>query len=188
MKVLVGYASEHGSTRGIGERIAQRLAARGIAAEARPLSTALDPAPYRAYVLGSAIHSGNWLPAGGEFLRRHRSALARCPVWLFSVSTVGETSSAFPPRVAARMRQVLRLPAAVATVADAVRPREHHRFAGVVLAEHWGMAGRVFMTGMGGRYGDHRDWADIDAWAEDIAAGLGVPAGGSGSADVRPLA
>ena len=28
------------------------------------------------------------------------------------------------------------------------------------------------MTVMRGRYGDHRNWAEIDAWAQDIARQL----------------
>lgn len=181
MNVLVGYASEHGSTRGIAERVASRLRDRGLAAEARPLGPVTDPGGYRACVLGSAIHSGDWLPEGAEFLRRNLSALARRPVWLFSVSTVGERSSAFPPAVAARMRRILRLPAAVSAVADALHPRSHHAFAGVVAADDWGLAGRVFMTGLGGRYGDHRDWDEIGEWADSIADDLAARAAQPGS-------
>jgi menaquinone-dependent protoporphyrinogen oxidase len=171
MDVLVGFVTEHGSTREIAERVAAVLSARGLAVRSEPLGPDLDPAGYEAYVLGSAIHSGDWLPEGGAFLRRHVSTLARRPVWLFSVSSVGERTSAFPPGIAARLRQVIRLPAAVTAVAT-LRPRDHHAFAGVVRAEHWGLAGRVFMTGLGGRYGDHRDWDEIGDWAEGIAAEL----------------
>lgn len=183
MDVLVGYASEHGSTRGIAQRLAARLGRYGLRAEACPLGPATDPGRYRACVLGSAIHSGDWLAPAGEFLRHHVSILASRPVWLFSVCTVGERTSAFPPPVAARLRQVLRLPAAVAAVAAAVRPRGHHRFAGVVVPEDWGLTGRVFMTGLGGSYGDHRDWDEIDAWADSIAADLvAAVAGGAAHA------
>ncbi len=186
MNVLVGYASEHGSTRGIAERVASRLRDRGLAAEARPLGPATDPGCYRACVLGSAIHSGDWLPEGAEFLRRNLSALARRPLWLFSVSTVGERSSAFPPAVAARMRRILRLPAAVSAVAGALHPRSHHAFAGVVAADDWGLAGRVFMTGLGGRYGDHRDWDEVAEWAGSIADGLTAQPAGRAAARQQP--
>lgn len=172
MDVLVGYASEHGSTRGVAERLAGRLRSQGLTAEACPVDGAADPGGYRACVLGSAIHSGDWLPAAGEFLQRHAHILACRPVWVFSVSTVGERTSAFPDPVATRLRQVLQLPAAIAAVTGAVQPRGHHRFAGVVAGEHWGLTGRVFMTGLGGRYGDHRDWAEIEAWADGIARDL----------------
>ena len=186
MNVLVGYASEHGSTRGIAERLAARLREHGLAAEARPLGPDTDPGRYQAYVLGSAIHSGDWLPEGAEFLRRNRSALGRCPVWVFSVSTVGERTSAFPPGVAARLRRILRLPAAVSAVADVLRPRGYHAFAGVVAPDHWGLAGRVFMTGLGGRYGDHRDWDEVDDWAGGIAGSLAAQPAGQSAAARRP--
>jgi menaquinone-dependent protoporphyrinogen IX oxidase len=38
MKVLVAYASRHGSTAGIAERIAARLSEGGLQAEARPVA------------------------------------------------------------------------------------------------------------------------------------------------------
>ena len=33
------------------------------------------------------------------------------------------------------------------------------------------------MTGLGGRYGDHRDWGEIDGWADSIADGLAAQPG-----------
>lgn len=172
MRVLVGYAGRHGSTQDIAEQLASCLRDLGVPAHARLLGPATDPAGYDACVLGSAIHSGNWLPEAEEFLRRHAGALARHPVWLFSVCTVGERSSVFPPAVAARLRRVRQLPATVAAVASALRPRDHHAFAGVVVAADWGLAGRVFMTALGGRYGDHRNWREVVAWADRIAVEL----------------
>lgn len=172
MTTLVGYVSAHGSTRAIAERLAARLAEQGMAAEARAMSPLLAPGGYQAFVLGSAIHGGNWLPAAADFLRRHRAELAAHPVWLFGVSTVGERSSVFPPAVAERLRRITPLPPAVEEARDILRPRDYHSFAGVIDSSDWGLAGRVFMKSLGGRYGDHRNWGEIDEWAHRIGAEL----------------
>ena len=172
MVVLVAHASEHGSTREIAERIAARLGEQGVAAQARPVADVTVLTGYDAFVVGSAIHGGDWLPAGAAFLDSNRAGLAGHPVWLFSVSTIGEQSSAFPPRVARWMRNMMKVPRAVTTVQGEIGPRDHHAFAGVILPGHWGLSGRVFLTGFGGRFGDHRNWQEIDAWAMSIAGEL----------------
>jgi menaquinone-dependent protoporphyrinogen oxidase len=172
MAVLVAHASTHGSTRDIAERIAARLGEQGLAAQARSVAEAGDLSGYDAFVVGSAIHRGQWLPEGAAFLDRGAAALASHPVWLFSVSTIGEASSAFPPRVARRLRAMRKAPAAVAAAAGQIRPRDHHTFAGVIQPGQWGLAGRVFLRALGGRSGDHRNWQEIDAWAMTIASQL----------------
>lgn len=52
-----------------------------------------------AAVLGSAIHNQVWLPEAATFVMSHVRELAIRPVWLFSVGSVGDTSSFFGPRV-----------------------------------------------------------------------------------------
>ena len=46
MKVLVAYATRHGATAGIAERVAAALAAAGLPAEARPVEDVKDIEPY----------------------------------------------------------------------------------------------------------------------------------------------
>lgn len=172
MAVLVGYATAHGSTQEIAERVAAKLGDGGWRAGALPLSEVDNAGAFDAFVLGSAIHGGDWLPEAGAFLDRHAETLASRPVWLFSVSTVGATSSAFGPRVARSLRRLTRVPRSVAAAWDAIGPRDHRAFAGVIRPEHWGLPGRVFLRGLGGRFGDHRDWHDVDAWARRISSEL----------------
>ncbi|MFB4298520.1 flavodoxin domain-containing protein [Actinomadura sp. NTSP31] len=56
MGVLVGYASAHGSTRSIAERVAVVLTARGVPVELRPMAEVGEARGYDAFVLGSAVH------------------------------------------------------------------------------------------------------------------------------------
>ncbi len=60
----------------------------------------------------------------------------------------------------------------VAGFRDAVSPREHRLFSGVVRREDLPRRGRVAFKALGGRYGDFRDWDEIDAFADAIAREL----------------
>ena len=55
-----------------------------------------------------------------------------------------------------------------------LHPREHRNFAGAIARSHWPATGRAFFRAAGGRYGDHRNWPAIDAWADLIASQLGI--------------
>jgi menaquinone-dependent protoporphyrinogen oxidase len=104
MVVLVAYATDHGSTRGIAVRIADRLHQDGTDARARAVADVPDVSAYEAVVLGSAVHGGKWLPEARQFAEQNAARLRERPVWLFSVSTLGDQESMFPPRVANRLR------------------------------------------------------------------------------------
>lgn len=181
MHVLIAYATAHGSTQGVAERIADGLRVRGHRAELRRLGEGDLLGGCDAVVLGSAVHDGRWLPEAAQFAYRNRTQLADRPVWLFSVSSLGERSGAFRPAVARRLRMMRGRHRAGETteIRRAVRARGHHDFAGVVAADHWPVGGRLVFRMMGGRFGDHRDWAEIDDWTAGIAHGLaaGTPPG-----------
>jgi menaquinone-dependent protoporphyrinogen oxidase len=170
MALLVAYATDHGSTRGIADRIVYRLQQRGVDAEACAVADVLEVSRYEAVVLGSAIHGGKWLPAARHFAERNATPLRERPVWLFSVSTLGDEDSMFPPRVANRLRALRKETPEVAGMRRRLHPRDHRNFAGAVARSHWPATGRAFFRVLGGRYGDHRNWPAIDAWADLIAA------------------
>ena len=56
MKVLVAYATRHGATGGIAERIGSTLRQRGLDATVRPAAEVRDVDPYDAFVIGSAAY------------------------------------------------------------------------------------------------------------------------------------
>jgi hypothetical protein len=71
--VLVAYASKHGATQGIAERVAGTLRAAGLVIDLRPAKAAGDPAAYDACVVGSAAHMGSWLAEATTFVRATRA-------------------------------------------------------------------------------------------------------------------
>ncbi|KSZ57673.1 hypothetical protein Z045_17110 [Rhodococcus pyridinivorans KG-16] len=171
MSVLVGYATAGGSTRGIAERIAAGLE-RGGAVELRTLTEVDSVRKYEALILGSAIHNGRWLPEATAAVDRFCGELDGRALWVFSVSSVGATSTTLSPRLARRLRRMTPEPRAVQALRSSADVRDHRFFAGAIAPGDWPGMGRIVFRLMGGHYGDARDWDDIDAWTGRIRAGL----------------
>ncbi|PLW62906.1 flavodoxin [Streptomyces sp. SCUT-3] len=174
MTVLVGHAGRHGSTRGIAERIGERLAGHGERVEVRPLDGAVDPGGYEAFVLGSAVYDMAWLPEAADFVRRGFGAGRTPPVWLFSVGAADALG--LPLRSYAARKEEGRLFAYLTGLRPGLHPRSVRLFSGAVAREHLPPAGRLFLRATGGRYGDHRNWPEIDAWADSVARELAAGA------------
>jgi len=177
MKVLVAYASRHGATKGIAERIAQTLEPHGHDITLRPADQVSAAAGYDAFIIGSAAYAGHWLKEVREFVEKHRELLASRPVWLFSSGPIGTDM------VDAKGRDVFvaSRPAEFAEFAAAIRPRDQRVFFGAFDpdAKPIGLMERLgapFMRMPAVRdampAGDFRDWPQIEAWAEDIAREL----------------
>ncbi|MGV9628657.1 flavodoxin domain-containing protein [Streptomyces sp. NPDC003487] len=166
MDVLVGYATAHGSTREIAERLAAGLRGAGLTAQARAVSEVDDAGGYRAFVIGSAVHGQAWLASVRAFLADNAGLIAARPVWIFSVG--------MPAALRGPWRRLgpREGPAIVGSLPVTVRGREHRLFSGVIAPEALSRPGRLLFRLMGGRFGDHRDWNAIDAWAADIATAL----------------
>lgn len=164
MTLLVGYASPHGSTREIAERIADRIHHHGLGVEVRALARERLDGTHEAAVLGSAVHSQAWLPEAEEFVRANQGWLANVSVWLFSVGLARALGGmwerqAAEPKGIPRMREV-------------TSPEEHRILAGVVWRSQLPPLGRLVYAAMRGRYGDFRNWDEIDLWADEIARRL----------------
>jgi menaquinone-dependent protoporphyrinogen oxidase len=170
MEVLVVYASRHGSTAGIAERIAAGLQAAGLSAEAVAVSQVGDVARYDAFVIGSAAYLFHWLKDATRFVKRHRAVLETRPVWLFSSGPLGtDRSDDQGDDVLEATR-----PKEFDELATLVHPRDMQVFFGAWDPE----APRIGLTEQLVRRlpateatpaGDFRDWAAIDAWSAAIA-------------------
>jgi len=188
MKILVAYASRHGATRGIAERLAQRLERNGLDVTLEHVDRVGAVDDYDAFVIGSAAYNHHWLKEATRFARRHRTRLESRPVWLFSSGPIGTAT------VDATGQDPLKaaVPREFAELAAAVRPRDLKIFYGAYdpSAPPIGLVERLgapFMRMAAVRdampSGDFRDWAAIDEWAAGIARELGrVPAGTAGGA------
>jgi menaquinone-dependent protoporphyrinogen oxidase len=90
MRVLVGYASKHGSTREIAERVASRLQQPGRDVDLRSIVESFDAAGFDAFVLGSSIYMGHWNKDAVAFVHRKNSEILGLPTLLFSSGHIGD--------------------------------------------------------------------------------------------------
>jgi menaquinone-dependent protoporphyrinogen oxidase len=174
MNVLVAYASRHGATREIAERIAATLRAEGLEAQARSVSDVRDVKPYDAVVVGSAAYMFHWLKEASSFVHRHRAVLAAKPVWLFSSGPLGTE----PVNEEGVDQKVASIPKELPELQASVGARDHRVFFGVYHRDRppIGLAERVMAMMPAAREalpdGDFRDWPEIEAWAAEIARQL----------------
>lgn len=177
MKILVAYASRHGATMGIAERIAERLRTRDLEVTITTAAAAPPPDAFDAVVIGAAAYMGHWMSEATRYVRRYGDALAARPVWLFSSGPVGTEA------VDAKGRDVLQAsrPVEADELSRTTNARELRVFYGafdpdaprVGLVERLG-APFLRMPAIRDAMptGDFRDWAAIDAWADGIADAL----------------
>lgn len=175
MRILVTYASRHGATKGIGERIGERLAGQGFEVEVKPVSEAGDvPGYYDAFVIGSAVYMSHWLKEITQWVRKHSNILLGRPVWLFSSGPLGTDA------VDAEGKDVRSSaePKEFAEFKSSIRPRQMRVFFGAYdpEAKPVGLAEKLMSVMPAAREalpaGDFRDWAEIDGWAATIGTEL----------------
>ena len=174
MVVLVAYATRHGATAGIAERIAAGLCRSGVTAQALPVNAVHDVRAYDAVVLGGAAYLFHWHKDATDFARSYRVALRERPVWLFSSGPLGTD---LVDKDGAAVLQTCR-PKEFAELSALVRARGAQVFFGAYdpHARPATVGERLFALLPAAKAalpsGDFRDWATIDAWAAQIAAAL----------------
>jgi menaquinone-dependent protoporphyrinogen oxidase len=161
-KVLVVYASRAGSTAEVAEHIARALSDCGAIAKVVSAEEAHGTLDHDAFVVGSAVHHGGWLPEAVRFVEARRRSLSQCPVALFSVGMEAVTaegrarSLGYGEKVAALLETP---PVAVAAFPGAWLPRRTPGLMGVVLR-------------LGTSERDERDLDEVRSWAFSMAPRL----------------
>ena len=123
-RVLVAYATHHGTTLEIAERIAATLKRAGLVTSARVVTDPGDLDDYDAFVIGSAIYALRWLKEATDFVAWNVDVLASHPVWLFSSGPLGTSE------VDAQGKDVRQWPREVGLLSDLVGARDHRIFFG----------------------------------------------------------
>ncbi len=167
MTVLVAYASALGSSKEMAQHVASRLAGSLGGVECRSVEEVESIVGYKAVVIGSAIHNQAWLPSALQFLTRHAHELGKRPVWAFSVGMADALPKPFRRRGAALQQERL-----AGVLSREVPLRGHRVFSGVYQSTQMPVLLRILFQLAGGRFGDLRDWAALDAWTDEIMAQL----------------
>ncbi len=170
MPILITYATSNGSTREIADRIASRLHADGFAVECRPVDHVFSVDPYSAVILGSAIHASHWLLDAQKFLDVEAMGLQMKPTWTFSVGMAPAVRGSRWVRERAVRRESQEIEGVILRKVPKVR--EHRLFAGKGDGGELSGVVRCLWSCVGGRFGDYRDWNEIDGWADVIAKEL----------------
>lgn len=149
-RILVAFATKHGSTREVAEAIAATLRERGLEADVQTAAKVKDVDGYRLVVLGAPLYTGKWHKDAHRFLRRHRSALEARPVAVFALGPRK------PP-------------------SEGTWPRSQEQLDGALAKHPWlapaatALFGGVDPPKKGKERRDQRDWEAIARWVSEIA-------------------
>ena len=163
-KVLVAFASKAGSTGEVAEAISQVLNAKGMTVDVRQIKHVKDVSGYQAFVIGSAIRMGRWLPEATKFLEAHKSELSQSPTAFFTVClTLAKDNAKNRSEVEGYMRPVRAI----------LEPVSLGLFGGKLdLGKLSFIEGFIMTNLIKSRVGDFRNWDAIRAWAGELAPRL----------------
>jgi menaquinone-dependent protoporphyrinogen oxidase len=168
--VLVTFASKHGFTEEIAQKIGQTLAEAGHQVTVLPVKQVTDLNPYTAVLLGSGVYAGMWMRPAAKFLKKNEAALTARTVWLFSSGPTGEGE-------VDELLDGWRFPSGLQEVADRIQPKDIVVFHGAVVLEKLGAIEKWMIEKVESPVGDYRDWDAITTWARGVAEELKQPAG-----------
>jgi menaquinone-dependent protoporphyrinogen oxidase len=160
-RVLVAFASKHGSTVEIAAAIARELQRAGLDVDCRSAQDVRSLDGYDAVVLGSAVYMKRWLGDARHLFRRHRRELAARPFWIFSSGPFGakpDPAWSEPPRIVKE--------------AERIGVRDHVVFGGRLPLEPSGFIEKAMVRDTPPEVADLRDWDEIRHWASGIASAL----------------
>jgi menaquinone-dependent protoporphyrinogen oxidase len=160
-QILVAYATKHGATTEIAEKIGEVFRQAGLATDVLPVAHVSNLVPYEAVVLGSAVYIGQWRKEASKFLTANATALAGKRVWLFSSGPTGEGDPV-------ELVQGWRFPAKLQAIADRIKPRDVAVFHGAVDVNKLNLIEKWMLKNVKAPVGDFRDWEAIAAWTTAI--------------------
>lgn len=187
MKALIVFATTDGHTAKVTTRLADGLGRRGVAAEVvRCNEATAEPRleDYDLVVVGGSVHGGRVQPELQRFIAQRRAELERVPSALFVVSMSAKAGGQGETRV----------PVDRLVQATAWSPGQVALIAGCLAYTRYGWFRRFAMKRIARRAGlptdtsrDHEftDWAQVDAFAGDLAATIAPRRRRAGSSGAR---
>ena len=159
-RVLIAYATKHGTMADVAGTIADELRRHGLEVDVQRVEEPADISWYDGVIVGSALYMGRWRGEAVDFLRRHRDELAERPVWLFHGGPLSSDPETFEQR----------LPDGVRVMAARIGIRGTMTVGGRLLPGTPGFVESLMLRG--GTSGDFVDHDTIRRWAREIATEL----------------
>jgi menaquinone-dependent protoporphyrinogen oxidase len=167
-KILVTYASTHGSTEEIAGVIAETLCNRELTVDLQPIRNVRSLAGYRAVLLGAPIYIFKWHKDARRFLTRHQTMLSSgLPVAIFAGGPFGPATEEEWHEVRIRFDQTLAefswlKPVSVQIFGGRFDPAKLRLPYSLIPAMHQMPPS------------DLRDWDAIRAWADNLAVQFSI--------------
>ena len=149
-RVLVAYASKHGATAEIAEKIEQTLRQAGLQADGLPVNRVSDLKPYQAVVMGSAVYMGQWRKEVVNFLKTNEKLLTERPVWLFASGPMGKGDPV-------QLTKGWRFPKSIRPIIDRIRTRDIALFHGMLDMKKMNFFEKWVIKNVKAPVGDFRD-------------------------------
>jgi menaquinone-dependent protoporphyrinogen oxidase len=173
MTALIVYASTHGHTGRIADRIADVLRDDGVDVDVRELTDdgpSIRPDEYEAVVVGASLHAGGHQKRMVHWLREHRQELDVRPNALFSVSLTAadhseEARADAQTTVDHLIDETGWAPDNVALVAGALQYREYDMFTRVLMRI---IARQHHISTDTSADVDLTDWDQVDRFAHHV--------------------
>jgi menaquinone-dependent protoporphyrinogen oxidase len=153
--ILVAYASRFGSTAEVAQSITETLNSAGFHADCLPMADVQALDDYDAFVLGSAVNYGKWLPEGVDFVRNNQMVLIQKPTALFTVHIQNLENNAMSRRN--RLAYLDEIRPLLKPVAEGFFAGRFNRQGAYLLIPRW--LARLVPTF------EKRDWPAIRRWA-----------------------
>jgi menaquinone-dependent protoporphyrinogen oxidase len=163
-RLLIAYASRHGTTREIAEAIAGTLRISDIDVDVKSAGETVHPTEYDAVIIGTPLYAGRTLKDAVTFAKRYSGVLKKRPVAVFVVGM----SFKYPSD--AKTNKALN---AITSIRENANVQAMGMFAGRMNPAYAPVVGR-FMRYNEAKTDDARDWDAISAWATALPAKLGI--------------
>lgn len=166
MKVLIGYASMHGSTAEVAHFMGQIFRERGVETAILAVDKVESVKEYDAFLIGSPIYAGMWLTEMSRFLDQFGADMAGKPVyfWITCIRILE------PDGHQHALDNYLHRP-----TLEKIGARDVGVFAGklrfetIDWNERWTLSARYDGKELpGSRNDDFRDWNAIRAWTTQV--------------------
>jgi menaquinone-dependent protoporphyrinogen oxidase len=164
-RILVAYASKHGATAEIAEKISQVIRRPELKTDVLSVENVPTLAVYQAVIVGSAVYAGQWRKEAVDFLTKNEAMLTGMPTWFFSSGPTGEGD---PDQLVKGWR----IPEALQETVERIHPHDIAVFHGDIDTSELSFGEKLIVKGVRAPVGDFRDWKAITNWATGIAETL----------------